>query len=329
MTTQSPAPRRIFISYSREDKKHAKKLADFLVSCGHIVWWDQEIHAGTDYRQEIAVQLKAADKVIVLWTSHSVKSTFVIDEAQRANHDQKLIPVTMDVSEPPMGFGHLHAVCATDLESEFPAILAAVESRPAPNQAHSLRKLKRQKKVLIAFVLVLILGSIGAYVASRPSASASLDGLNPALDYVWYYSESLGVRFPYPQAALMVDTTHESEGRIPLRSRDRKEEVVVSVSRVPSHNNPRLGREDELQNLKKEGATVNYLGPSNESNWKDWYAISGTNSNGDEFYIRRWYTDRDVVSIEFEYSADKIGLYNDAIGAMTLGGRFQIVSKKH
>lgn len=320
--------KRVFISYSREDKKHAKKLADFLSSCGHTVWWDQEIHAGSDYRQEISKELKAADKVIVLWTSHSVKSTFVIDEAQRANHDGKLVPVTMDVSEPPMGFGHLHAVNAVDLESEFPAILAAVGSRPAPNQAKSLRKLKHQKRVLMASVIVLILAVAGLFVGLRPTASTSLDELNPALDYTWYYSESLGIRFPYPQAALMVDSTHENEGRIPLHARDRKQEVQVTVSRLPSHNSPRLGREAELQKLKGEGVTVNYLGPSNESNWEDWYAISGINSAGDEFYLRRWYTDSDVVSIEFEYSADKIGLYNDAIGAMTLGGRFQIIRKK-
>ncbi|MES2660414.1 MAG: toll/interleukin-1 receptor domain-containing protein [Verrucomicrobiota bacterium] len=322
-------PKRVFISYSREDKKHAKKLADFLLSCGHVVWWDQEIHAGSDYRQEISKELNLADKVIVLWTSHSVKSTFVIDEAQRANHAGKLVPITMDVSEPPMGFGHLHAVSAVDLDSEFPAILAAVESRSAPNQAHSLRKLKHQRRILTASVVFLTMLIAGLVWILRPTTSTSLEGLNPALDYTWYYSESLGVRFPYPQAALMVDTTHENEGRIPLHARDRKQEVVVTVSRLPSHNSPRLGREDDLKKLKEEGATVNYLGPSNESNWDDWYAISGIKSSGDEFYVRRWYTDKDVVSIEFEYSAEKIGLYNDAIGAMTLGGRFEIVHRKH
>lgn len=323
MTTQVKS-KRVFISYSREDKKHARKLAEYLLSCGHVVWWDQEIHAGADYRQEIAKELKSADKVIVLWTSHSVKSTFVIDEAQRANHAGKLVPVTMDVSEPPMGFGHLHAVSAVDLESEYPAILAAVESRAAPNQAQSLRKLKRQKKLLIASVIAMALVIAGLFAIFRPKKSITLDDLNPALDYTWYYSESLGVRFPYPQAALMVDTTQENAGRIPLHARDRKQEVLVTVSRLPSHNSPKLGRDAEYQRLKEEGFTVNYLGPSNEANWSDWYVISGIAKDGDEFYYRRWYTDKDVVSIEFKYAAEKIGLYNDAISAMTLGGRFEI-----
>ncbi|MDB4462918.1 toll/interleukin-1 receptor domain-containing protein [Akkermansiaceae bacterium] len=246
MTSQGE-PKRVFISYSREDKKHAKKLADFLLSCGHVVWWDQEIHAGSDYRQEISKELKLADKVIVLWTSHSVKSTFVVDEAQRANNYGKLVPVTMNFSEPPMGFGHLHAVSAVDLESEFPLILAAVKSRPAPNQAQILRALKRQKKVLIATTVVaLTIVVVGLLMVFRPVSSTSLKDLNPALDYAWHYSESLGVCFPYPRAALMVDTTHENEGRIPLHARDRKQEVLVVVSRLPSHDSPRLGREAEL-----------------------------------------------------------------------------------
>ena len=322
-------PKKIFISYAREDKKHAKGLADFLVSCGHLVWWDQEIHAGTDYRQEISTQLAAADKVVVLWTSHSVKSSFVIDEAQRANEAMKLIPVTMDVSEPPMGFGHLHAVCAIDLESEYPAILAAVESRPAPNQARSLKKLRLQKKFLIALLFVLALIAAGVFWSSHRSGGDPLCDLDPALDYTFYESESLGVRFVYPRAVLIVDTTHEHEGRIPLHTRDRMQEVVVTATRLPSHNNPRLGRDAEVRNLEADGAAVNYLGPSKESNWSDWYVISGIRANKNEFYYRRWYTDKEVVSIEFDYAPEKIDLYNGAIPAMTLEDRFQIISGKH
>ena len=313
-------PKKIFISYAREDKKHAGGLADFLVSSGHVVWWDQEIHAGTDFRQEISAQLADADKVVVLWTSHSVKSSFVIDEAQRANEAMKLIPVTMDVSDPPMGFGHLHAVCAVDLESEFPAILAAVESRPAPNQARCLKRLRLQKKFLIAMLLVLASIAAGLFLLSREPDNVP----DLALDYTDYESESLGVRFIYPRAVLMVDTTHEDEGRIPLHTRDRTQEVVVTVTRLPSHGNPRLGREDEARALEAGGAVVNYLGPSKESNWRDWYVISGIGANRNEFYYRRWYTDRDVVSIEFDYAPEKIDRYNEVIPAMTQGDRFQI-----
>ena len=37
--------------------------------------------------------------------------------------------------------------------------------------------------------------------------------------------------------------------------------------------------------------------------------------------------DKDVVAIEFEYSKDFMGIYDDAIGAMTLQDRF-LFSKK-
>jgi len=223
-----------------------------------------------------------------------------------------------------MGFGHLHAVIAEDLEAEFPAILAAVECRSAPIPVGGMRKLRRQKKILGASLVIVITALIALSLVVLKPHEDPLAKLNAALDYTWYHSEALDLRFPYPQAALMVDTTKEKEGRLPLHSRDRKQEVLITRTRLPSHNNVRVGRQLESEKLASEGDQANYLGPVNESNWSNWYVISGRKSNGDEFYYRRWYTDKDVVSIEFEYSPEKIGLYNDAIGAMTLDGRFQI-----
>jgi hypothetical protein len=37
-----------------------------------------------NYREEIGGAIKKADKVIVLWSEHSVRSDFVTDEAARA-----------------------------------------------------------------------------------------------------------------------------------------------------------------------------------------------------------------------------------------------------
>ena len=84
---------KIFISYSHEDKAVADKLGKLLERHGYEVWWDTFLIAGQNYRERIANQLATADKVIVLWSSHSVRCPFVIDQAQRAN---KLI----DVSDP-------------------------------------------------------------------------------------------------------------------------------------------------------------------------------------------------------------------------------------
>jgi hypothetical protein len=124
---------KIFISYAREDKGVAVKLANLLEVRGYEVWWDHCLIAGQDYREMIKEQLLAADKVIVLWSSHSIRSAFVIDEARFGNEAGKLIPIVIDVSDPPMGFGHLHTVLSKDIQSEIEPIVAALENR-APDK---------------------------------------------------------------------------------------------------------------------------------------------------------------------------------------------------
>jgi hypothetical protein len=70
------------------------------------------------------------------------------------------------------------------------------------------------------------------------------------------------------------------------------------------------------------GYTFNY-----DPKGEDWYILSGEKPNGDEFYYRRWYTSKDVVSIEFDYPKAVLNVYHDVIEAMTLKGRFQFTRK--
>src|SRR5208283_1073914 len=137
---------KIFISYSHEDKAVAEKLAKMLERHGCEVWWDTFLIADQDYRERIANQLETADKVIVLWSSHSVRSPFVIDEAQRANKRGKLIPIVIDVSDPPMGFGHLHTVLAKDIAAEFERIIAAIQDRTPISAGKVARTISRQRR---------------------------------------------------------------------------------------------------------------------------------------------------------------------------------------
>jgi TIR domain len=321
---------KVFVSYAREDKRHIEKLARFLESNGHTVWWDHLLIAGEDYREKILQQIDGADKVVVVWSNHSVKSPFVIDEAQRANNLNKLVPVIMDVSEPPMGFGHIHAVTAKNLESEYPAILASVENRQPPTRDQDRRQIKTLRLLLTtvsALLLALLIGYGTYYIYTTVVPRDLTTGLNPALNYQIYYSEKLGIKMVYPKSRLMVDTTQEEQGRIPLHTAERHQEVLVSRSPLPDHNNPRIGRRLEREALMGQGYTINYAGPSNPSNWEDWYILSGEKPNGNEFYYRRWYTEKDVVSIEFDYSKAMVGFYDDAIGAMTLKDRFQFTKR--
>lgn len=204
------AGRKVFVSYAREDKGHIEKLAKFLERNGHTVWWDHLLLAGEHYREKIIKQIDDADKVIVVWSSHSVKSPFVIDEAQRANNSNKLIPVVMDVAEPPMGFGHIYAVTAKTLESEYPAILAGVENWLPPTRDQDRRHINKLRQLLAGTtaLLIMFVAGYGAYYAYTKIVPTNLTvGLNPAMDYRVYNSERLGITMVYPKSRLMVDTT--------------------------------------------------------------------------------------------------------------------------
>jgi len=103
----------IFISYSRKDRDIASRLAELLVQSKYTVWWDQNLKRGSRFREVIEEELNQARAVIVLWSFSSTHSRWVLDEADHAADDNKLLPVRLDSSQPPIGFRQLHT---TDME---------------------------------------------------------------------------------------------------------------------------------------------------------------------------------------------------------------------
>lgn len=102
----------IFISYAREDHPSARRLAEALEVLGWTVWWDHSLMPGESFRKTIEGRLKEAKAVIVLWSEHSVDSSFVLDEASRALRRNVLAPIVVDGLDAhsfPLGFGDLHA----------------------------------------------------------------------------------------------------------------------------------------------------------------------------------------------------------------------------
>lgn len=56
----------IFISYAREDREWAAKLAREFESRQWSVWWDHELLAGQSFDEVIDAQLNLARAVVVL-----------------------------------------------------------------------------------------------------------------------------------------------------------------------------------------------------------------------------------------------------------------------
>ena len=95
----------IFISYKKERRAHAERLAAVLEAHGYEVWWDYELAVGPDFRDQIEAKLEVSRLVIVLWCSGAVKSKFVRSEASRADKRGKLIQAYLEWGiEPPLGF---------------------------------------------------------------------------------------------------------------------------------------------------------------------------------------------------------------------------------
>lgn len=111
-------PPDLFLSYAREDRAMAQQLAHALGEEGFSVWWDRDIHGGSDFTEEIAANLHAARRVIVLWSPKAVTSSFVRDESARARDAGKLLPVRIEAADLPLGFGQLQTLDLIDWDGE-------------------------------------------------------------------------------------------------------------------------------------------------------------------------------------------------------------------
>ena len=172
MASPRPAePVDIFVSYAREDRACAARLADALAACGWRVWWDREIDVGADFAALIESNLEGAQAVIVLWSAQSVRSAFVKDEAGRAREASKLQPVRIEDVELPLGFGQIQTFDLIDCDTSGPEFDSLVEqlgralakgapAPVAPRRPRRLSRLLRRPAVWVGVAAVAALAII-------------------------------------------------------------------------------------------------------------------------------------------------------------------------
>jgi adenylate cyclase len=100
----------VFISYARADRQKIAKLAAALEAQGFSVWWDRQILGGAEFAKDIERELQAAKVAVVAWSVQGNDSPWVRDEATIAQRQGKLVPISLDRSEAPMGFGQFQAI---------------------------------------------------------------------------------------------------------------------------------------------------------------------------------------------------------------------------
>ena len=175
-------PRRatVFLSYARADKDRAVQLVEALQAAGLEVWWDELIEGGAEFARTIEAALHTCDAVVVVWSRASVGSDWVLDEAAKGRDLRKLVPVSLDGVEPPMGFRRYHSInlAGWDGGTQSPEVQAVVRgvraldgrSSPAPvpaSTASDAPPSASRRRLLVAAAGVAVAGVAGVLVWRR------------------------------------------------------------------------------------------------------------------------------------------------------------------
>jgi TolB-like protein/Tfp pilus assembly protein PilF len=176
----SPRKATVFLSYARADKDRAVRLVQALQAAGLEVWCDTLIEGGAEFARTIEAAIGTCDAVVVVWSNASVGSDWVLDEAAKGRDLRKLVPVSLDGVEPPMGFRRYHSInlAGWDGGAQSPEVQAvvrgvmALDGRgspapvPAPTASEAPPSASR-RRLLIAAAGVTIAGVAGALVWRR------------------------------------------------------------------------------------------------------------------------------------------------------------------
>jgi TolB-like protein/tetratricopeptide (TPR) repeat protein len=100
----------VFVSYARDDRKRAVPVIELLEAAGFSVWWDGLLEGGERFFETTAAALEGARAVVVLWSKTSVASHWVHDEATSARDRRVLVPLSIDGTEPPLGFRQFQVI---------------------------------------------------------------------------------------------------------------------------------------------------------------------------------------------------------------------------
>ncbi len=100
----------IFFSYARDDRARALVIIKLIEQAGFSVWWDGLLEGGERFSRTTEDALNRAKAVVVLWSKTSVQSHWVHDEATRGRDRRILLPLSLDGTSPPLGFGQFQVI---------------------------------------------------------------------------------------------------------------------------------------------------------------------------------------------------------------------------
>ncbi|MCL6698034.1 TIR domain-containing protein [Sphingomonas sp. NSE70-1] len=188
------------MSYDRDDSDKARTIVLALESAGHSVWWDRHIKGGAQYSKVIEQALMRADAVVVLWSEHSIDSAWVRDEAASGRDSGRLVPVTVDGSQAPLGFRQYQTIdlSGSGLRASstgMRALQQAVdelapgtgEVRDIPPQKHAAPAPALARRTLVVGGAVAAIGATGFLLlrAKEPSNPPEVEALFGKARQAW------------------------------------------------------------------------------------------------------------------------------------------------
>jgi hypothetical protein len=185
----------IFISYASEDRARAEQLAQALGGHAWSIWWDREIPLGRSFDEVIEKALTDARCVVVLWSTVSVASEWVRNEASEGRRRGILIPVFIEVVEAPLAFRLLNGADLREwhgdtIHPEFLRLCDRIgelleqsgavempEKDPAPiKRTHTPSRKTHQTVMITVFAaLAVVAAGLGGYIFRGGSSERNSD----------------------------------------------------------------------------------------------------------------------------------------------------------
>ena len=109
-----PSDKNVFVSYSSKDRERIRPLVAALENEGIEVWWDREIPIGKTFDEVIEEELENSEAVVVVWSNNSIRSNWVLAEAEEAMRRGILVPVMLEETKIPLGFSRIQAANLSD-----------------------------------------------------------------------------------------------------------------------------------------------------------------------------------------------------------------------
>jgi hypothetical protein len=182
---------RVFLSCASDDRAQADRVSADLKKNGIAVWQSSSaIQSGVDFRSAVAEALDSSNVVVVLWSKASVRSDWILAEAEEGLRRGVLIPVLLDETSPPLGFRQLQAVdLRRNPERGIVELAQAIERTASgipgqPSLIESAPSLGNNRTLWLgAVAALLILGGFG-WTFFRSTGVSPPPTMMPAVDTV-------------------------------------------------------------------------------------------------------------------------------------------------